>query len=149
MVDKTREKIVEKKNAAIDKVAGKFFTNHDYDKADTRANRKIFADFFGFQVTPDIRNLYAYADELGIDASYYLAFECNDSTIKKIAQKLDLEPDKTETSFGGGLNSSPTIWWDTAFINRAKPFSRQEKNLHWYLWHDKPKKRAYFLTFDT
>lgn len=148
MVDKTREKIIEKKNTAIDKVAGKFFTNYNHDKVDTKANKKIFADFFGFQVTPDVQNLYAYADELGIDASYYLAFECNDSTIKKIKLKLDLQADKTETSFGGGLNSSPTFWWDTAFINRAKSSSKKEKNLYWYLWYDKPKKKAYFLTFD-
>ncbi len=149
IVDKTKAKIIEKKNAAIQKVTNKLFTNYNHDKADTKANRKIFADFFGFPVTPDVYNLYAYADELGIDASYYLAFECNDSTIEKIKQEFDLEQDKTETSFGGGLNSSPTFWWDTAFINKAKPFSKQEKNLYWYLWYDKPKKKAYFLTFDT
>jgi hypothetical protein len=149
VVDKTKEKIIEKKNAAIDKVTDKLFTNYSQDKPDTKANRKIFADFFNFQVTPDVHNLYAYADELGIDASYYLAFNCDDSTIKKIKQNLSLETDKTETSFGGGLNSSPIFWWDTAFINKSKPFSKQEKNLYWYLWYDKLKKRAYFFTFDT
>ena len=149
VVDKTKDKIIKKKNAAINKVIGKLFTNYSQDKPDTKANKKIFADFFNFQVTPDVHNLYAYSDELGIDASYYLAFNCDDSTIKKIKQNLSLEVDNTETSFGGGLNSSPTFWWDTTFMNRAKPLSKEEKNLYWYLWYDRHKKKAYFLTFDT
>lgn len=150
VIDQTKEKIIEKKKAAIEKVIGKLFTKYNHDKADTKANRKIFADFFGFPVTPDVHNLYAYADELGIDASYYLAFDCNDSTIKKITQKLHLQAGTKESNFEGGLNSSPMLfWWDTAFLNNTKPFLRQEKSRYWHLWYDKPNKKAYFLTFDT
>lgn len=49
----------------------------------------------------------------------------------------------------GGLNSKPTPWWDTSFINKSIPYGKKRDNRHWYLWYDPVNKRAYFLTFDT
>ena len=49
----------------------------------------------------------------------------------------------------GGLNSTPTSWWDTAFINKTNPYAKIKENLYWYLYHDTKNKKVYFLTFDT
>lgn len=118
--------------------------------ADTERSRKEFQYFFRFKPTPDVINLYSYSNEVGLDASYWLSFQCNEATVKKIQENLQLqeEPSPSRGLFGG-LNSTPTKWWDTTFIFNTKPYSRNEERLHWYLWYDPVKKRVYFLAFDT
>ena len=115
-----------------------------------KTDKQKFHDFFLIYPSKDVKNIDSYSDNLGINASYWLAFDCEDSTIKKITSKLQLTQEIVETpGLFGGLNTRPTTWWDTAFIYHAKPLSKKEKNLYWYLWYDKKTKRAYFLTFDT
>ena len=121
-----------------------------YFQSCVRTDNKIFHEFFHINPSKDVKNLDSYSDEIGIDASHWLAFECDDSTIEKITLKLQLTEDIYGTpGLSGGLNMRPTTWWDTAFINRTRPLHKKEKNLHWYLWYDKKNKKAYFLTFDT
>ena len=43
-----------------------------------------FQSLIGLPPSEDVQNLNVYGDELGIDASYWLSFRCNDSTIEKI-----------------------------------------------------------------
>lgn len=114
-----------------------------------RSSKIYFQDFFGFTPTEDVKNLNSFGDELGIDASYWLAFECNDSTIGKIVTNLQLTKSEIETNgLIGGLNTQPTPWWDTAFVSHSKPFTRQDDRILWYLWYNNKTKRAYFLTLD-
>lgn len=114
-----------------------------------RSSNSYFKNFFGFSPTKDVKHLNSYADELGIDASYWLAFECEDSTIEKIVLTLQLKKDSTRIpGFTGGLNTKPTSWWDTSFILHSKPFHKDEEKLFWRLWYDANRKKAYFLTFD-
>jgi hypothetical protein len=145
VVDKTKKEIKDKADDVGDKIISRF----DDTKPDTKFNKQRFKEFFGFYPTSDIKNMYAHSDELGIDASYYFAFECADSTVEKIKKSLALSVDTTGMGFSGGLNSSPTFWWDTTAIQQIKPFSKQKENLYWYLWYDKAKQKVYFLTFDT
>jgi hypothetical protein len=145
IVAKTKQEIRNKADAVGDKIISRF----DDTKPDTKFNKQRFQEFFGFYPTPDVKNIYAHSDELGIDASYYFAFECADSTVEKIKRSLSLSVDTTGMGFSGGLNLSPTFWWDTVAIQQIKPFSRQRENLYWYLWFDKVKRKVYFMTFDT
>ena len=162
-LDKSKEVVKEKKDNMSDKIIAKF----DASTPDTKFNKKRFLEFFGFHPTSDVKNLYCYSDQLGIDASYWFSFECNDSTAEKIVSKLKLQPDRryimmydstgkvidsildTGNRLSAGLNSSPIDWWDTAFIKKSIPYGKQNGNLHWYLWHDTRNKKVYFLTFDT
>ncbi|MFM2386950.1 MAG: hypothetical protein RL660_1707 [Bacteroidota bacterium] len=115
----------------------------------SRTSSQHFEAFMGFAPTADVKNLNSHADEFGIDSSYWLAFECEDSTIDKIISKLQLRESATETEgLIGGLNTHPTSWWDTAFVSHSKPFYKEENRNLWYLWYDSLKKKAYFLTFD-
>ena len=114
-----------------------------------RSSSSYFKNFFGFAPTKDVKKLNSYADELGIDASYWLAFNCEDSTVQKIVSALQLKKDSARVSgFIGGLNTSPTNWWDTSFILHNTPFYKDEERIFWRLWYDSKQKKAYFLTFD-
>ncbi|NII28752.1 hypothetical protein HB364_26965 [Pseudoflavitalea sp. X16] len=113
------------------------------------SNQQSFRQFMGFNPGKDVKNINIYADEWGIDASYWLAFECHDSTVKKIATSLKLKPEPSATrGLFGGLNSEPAAWWDTTFIFHAKPLSRRQDQQFWFLWYDTTTRKAYFLTLD-
>lgn len=112
-------------------------------------NHQKFEQFFGFGPTRDVQHIH-YHDDVLLDASYWMAFECADSTVQKIIDHLELTPDSRPTNgLVGGLNMHPTPWWDTAFINHARPFSWRKDDLHWYLWYDAGTGKAYFLMYDT
>ena len=132
------------KDALVDKV----FTPFNAYTPDTKANKKRFQEFFGFEPGTDVKNLYCLDDAIGIDAGYYFAFTCHDSTRQKIVDSLDLHPDKSNMGFGGGLFSQPTKWWDTTAIAKLRPYARIKGNLYWYLWYDQPTGKAYFFTFN-
>ncbi|WP_460553009.1 hypothetical protein [Ferruginibacter profundus] len=149
-----------------EQVAEKLFPHFDAATPDTKYNRQRFREFFDFTPTADVKKLYCYADRMGIDASYWFSFFCADSTAEKIKAGLQL---KREQQFSvvrnmsgkivdtmyyhsnylqGGLNSSPTSWWDTAFINNHTAYGKVQGHINSYLWHDTKKKRVYFFSFD-
>lgn len=125
----------------------RFFPTYDSEEGDTDYNKKRFKEFLGFYPTDDVKNLYAYADELGIDASYFFAFNSNEQTVERIIKELELQKDTTNNSSVVGFDL-PYTWWNSERIDELEPFSKVEKNIHWYLWHDREKNKAYFLTFD-
>jgi hypothetical protein len=137
-------KLKSKKDALVDKV----FTPFDGFTPDTKANKKRFQEFFGFEPGADVKNLYCFDDAIGIDAGYYFAFNCQDSTRHKIIEYLALRPDTTNMGFGGGLFSQPTRWWDTAAIAKLRPYARVKDDLYRYLWYDASTGKAYFFTFN-
>jgi hypothetical protein len=119
-------------------------------RAITKENEKTFIDFFKFEPPSDVKDFDYFPDEQGIDAAYWISFTCNESTVAKIRERLELQPeDKAQEGLVGGLNIEPESWWDTAFIKKAHPYSWQKENLYRYLWYDKNKKKVYFLSFDT
>lgn len=111
-----------------------------------------FKNFIGFAPTEDVKKLKSYADNFGVDASYWLAFECEDSTVQKIVATLHLRRSQTTSDGlgGGALNVEPTSWWDTSFTFNSKPYTNisEETRLFYFLWHDSIQKKAYFLTGD-
>ena len=131
----------------------------------TVKSQDSFAHFFHFERTQDVKDLHYFSDKMGIDASYWLSFSCDDSTVNKIVASLNLKPDIQYSvatfadgqvdsiptdgqRFFGGLDSRPTEWWDTALIRKTTPYSRKDRVLRWHLWHDTLKHRVYFLHYD-
>jgi len=145
VVDRAKNAVKAKESKLLDKIASHF----DYYTPDTKANKQRFREYFGFYPGADVKNLYIYNDDMFLDATYYFGFTCADSTRQKLVDSLQLHPDRKNMSFGGGLFSSPFPWWDTAAIQKIRPYSRvdESKNLHWYLWYDPATSRAFFFTY--
>ncbi|MGG9962716.1 hypothetical protein [Ferruginibacter sp. SUN106] len=162
IIDSATVVVKEKKNLVVEKI----FPHFDADTPDTKYNQQRFLEFFEFAPTTDVKKLYCYADRMGIDASYWFSFICADSTVEKIKNKLQLKWDQQfsvvrnmegkiiDTMYyksnylQGGLNSSPTRWWDTAFINNHTAYGKVQGHINSYLWHDSKKKKVYFFSFD-
>ena len=139
-----KEKIKDKKDELADKLIPRF----DSDAPDTKFNKKRFSEFFHFEPTPDVRNIYCYADLIGIDGKFFFSFNCDTTTLNRIINELNLihrdQPDLT--SIGLWQNFS---WWDSAKIVTIPPFSKKvEHEMYWYLWYDSTKKKAYYMDFD-
>lgn len=142
-IDKTKAAVAEKKDKLVDKV----FTHYDANTPYTKWNKKRFEEFFKFSPTTDVKNIYCYADEFGIDHDYQFAFNCDDSSIKKIAANLGLN-DTTKANIGRGLWHS-FAWWDSAKIETLQPFTKKGTyETYWNLWYDEPAKKAYYFEFD-
>jgi hypothetical protein len=144
VVDKAKDKIIAKKDAAVDKVIPIF----DSYTPDTKYNKKRFIDFFGFAPTSDITDLYCYNDQIGIDSKFQFAFKCDPGTKDRIVKHLNL------TQAAGPDNSSRGLWqsfqwWDSAKIVTLNPYWRKDDHEYYrYLWFDEEKKAAYYIDFD-
>lgn len=142
--DKTKETVVEKKANLSDKIIARY----DPYNPDTKFNKKRFSEFFMFDPTPDVKNIYCYADEMGIDHDYQFAFNCDTTTINKIISNLNLKKGIIDNNFGRGFWHK-FLWWDSSKVETLKPFSKKGKHeTYWYLWYDKLRKKAYYFSFD-
>ena len=120
--------------------------NHFDDKIpDTAANKKHFENFLKVKITPDVKNIYTCGDEIGIDASYHIAFECHDSTKNKIININNFTPDNIS---GIGIQPPPHEWWDEQEILHLPQFSNIKRQYHRYFWYDSISQKAYYSDFD-
>ena len=144
VVNKTKEKISEKKNEAVDKVVPTF----DSYNPDTKFNKKRFEEFFDFAPTSDVKNIYCFDDQIGIDSKFIFSFKCDDSTKNRIVKHLNLTKSNKPDNYSSGLwQSFP--WWDSAKIVTLNPYwSKSEKGYYKYLWFDKTKQMLYYIDFD-
>lgn len=133
---------------SVEKVLDKtqVFERYDHDKPDTKNNLAGFKKHVQIAITPDINNVYYFADELGADSKYQLSFNCNPITIKKIIKKHNLSDSTTNmTGFHYKLD-----WWQVDKIIKLDPYWKTDGNRnYWFLWYDKEEKKAFFLIFDT
>lgn len=114
-----------------------------------RSNSHFFEIFFGHKPGPEIQNLEVHASEIGLDASYWLAFSCNDSTYESLVKDMSLElVDKPTHGLYGGFNSHPEAWWDTSVVYHSLPFHKEKDRIHHYLWRDTANQRVFYLNFD-
>ena len=143
-MNKTKEKISEKKNEAVDKVVPTF----DSYNPDTKFNKKRFEEFFDFAPTSDVKNIYCFDDQIGIDSKFIFSFKCDDSTKNRIVKHLNLTKSNKPDNYSSGLwQSFP--WWDSAKIVTLNPYwSKSEKGYYKYLWFDKTKQMLYYIDFD-
>lgn len=104
VIDKAKERIIAKKDAAVDKAIPIF---NSYTP-DTKYNKKRFTEFFGFAPTSDVTDLYCYNDPIGIDSKFQFAFKCDSITRDRIVKHLNLAqavgPDNFSTGYGKIFN---------------------------------------------
>ena len=105
-----------------------------------------------FEAGPDVKNLYSWDDRIGINSSFFFAFQCHDTTVKKIISELHMYPyrDTSNSVMGwsGSLYQCGMRWWDSTGIQQINPYVSKKERLYWYLWYDTKKHIAYFETFD-
>ncbi len=121
------------------------FTPYTHDRPDTIENKKGFERHFGVSPSPDVTELYFYADELGIDAKYQLGFKADRSTVDKIIAKLGLE--QMDQSFDDQI-ATEFPWWQKSDLAGLKPYHVQIAKVHKYLWYDEKKRQVWYLDFD-
>jgi hypothetical protein len=150
-VDWTSARVQEKRSALHEKkenLGDKIIARFDSDQPDTRFNKKRFSEFFGFQPTADVKDLYCYGDGLGIDSKYQFSFSSNTVTIDTIVSRLQLTKKEAPDNISRGLWTS-FPWWDSAKIVTIKPYYKGgEHDLHIFLWVDSIKHKAYFIEYD-
>jgi hypothetical protein len=126
----------------------RLFHPFDANRPDTESNKRRFKELVGITPPADVKNLYCNADELGSDASYSFVFTCDTSTHNAIIRYLQLTPGSRTSDFSSGYFATNVWWWNKEVTAREKPYSRQDQDLHWYLWRDQKGGKDYFLTFD-
>ncbi len=143
VVDKAKQEIAEKKSELSDKIIAHYDAYHP----DTKFNKKRFSEFFMFNPTSDVKNIYCYADEMGIDHDYQFSFNCDTNTMNKIIFNLKLKQRIIDNNGNGFWHKFP--WWDSSKIERLKPFSKKgEHQSYSYLWYDTAEQKAYYFSFD-
>jgi hypothetical protein len=144
LADKTKERVEEKSKDLVDKVVPHF----DAYKPDTKSNKERFTDFLKVDLSPDIKNIYCFDDEIGIDADYMFSFNCDSTTARKIIEKHMLKLDKTTTDYAFGLQDD-FDWWDKAKISKLQLYSWKGEHQYFkYFWYDKAERQAYYFDFD-
>lgn len=128
-------------------IIDKAFPQFDPYIADSKFNRKRFEDYLKLKPGADARNIYAYADFLGIDYRVMLAFECDTSFAQKIIQtnELVLSP---ETDRKNLIFSTSFDWWPEDRLDTLPQFKKGEDYKYWkILWVDSNAQKAYYLEF--
>ncbi|HVU96041.1 MAG TPA: hypothetical protein VHE34_12490 [Puia sp.] len=140
----TKQTLAENKSNLGDKILPHF----DDDHPDTKFNKRRFEEFFGFYPPEDVKNLYCFNDEIGIDADFQFAFNCDTPTVNRIVQHLKLKKQMQPDNYSSGLwHRFP--WWDSAKILKLVPYKKKsEHELYRYLWFDTSAKKAYYFDFD-
>jgi hypothetical protein len=139
----TKRKIINKTDQVVDKV----FPTYDAGQADTDKNKKRFVEHLQVDLTPDVKNIYAYGDFLGIDYKVLISFSCDQTTIDEIitTKKMQLAKSKEDH---GLFFSSEVEWWDKDKIEMLVPYKVGKELEYWeYLWYDPKTKQAYYEEF--
>lgn len=120
----------------------------DSETPDTENNKYHYEHLINVKLTPDVNNIYAYGDELGIDASYYLAFECNYNTALRIIKSNNFLQD-SETGIPL-VSEFKMKWWNESEIDSLTRYvyKNESKTYFKYFWYNELNKHAYFLDFD-
>lgn len=144
VLDKTKSHIRSGRDAAIDNV----FPIFDSYQPDTKFNKKRFYDFFGFAPTPDVKNIYCFNDQIGIDSKFLFSFTCNENSVFSIVRHLNLtKSDKPDNSSIGLWQRFS--WWDSTKIVTLNPYVRNDSSRFYiYLWYDKDQQKAWYIDFD-
>ncbi len=130
------------------KIVEEIFPVFDYDKPDTKNNKKRFKDFLKIEITPDVKNIYCFDDTIGIDADYMFAFNCNSKTSNRIIEAHNLVIDTINLSNGFEMQHD-FEWWDKKRIKNLQKYSWTDNNQYFkYYWYDGVKEKAYFFDFD-
>jgi hypothetical protein len=119
----------------------------DSGTPDTRNNKFHFKNFLNVEITPDVKNIYTFGDELGIDAKYMIAFNCNGTTANKIIEVNEFKADNSNQD-GYYIQAEHLKWWDRNEVIELPKYSWNDGNYFKYFWYDSIKEKAYYLDFD-
>ncbi len=143
IVDKTEQKVRNKTKDIVDNT----FPHFDYDKADTKYNKKRFIEYLEVELTTDIKEIYCFGDFLGADYKVLFSFKCDSSTVQRIINKKDLKLTNTDND-NGLLLSENFKWWKKEIIKKFKPYKTGKTQEYWqYLWYDNKNKIAYYEVY--
>ncbi|WP_231372756.1 hypothetical protein [Aureivirga sp. CE67] len=135
---KTKEKVENK----IDKVFPTFDSYH----TDTDNNKKRFKDFLKIDISKDVKNIYCYSNELGLNSKYMFSFNCKTETSEKIKSKHHLIKDTL--NLDSYSLQKEFDWWNIAEIKKLQKFSWKENQIIKEFWYDNKNQKAYFFEFD-
>jgi hypothetical protein len=139
-----KTKIQDKTQRLSDKIAPRF----DSDIADTEANKARFKDFLKVELTQNVKNVYCFADAVGIDADYMFAFQCDTNTVHKIIQANNLKPDTANLDNMFSLQHD-FDWWDKKRISQLPKYVWFDgRSYYKYFWYDSTEGKAYYFDFD-
>lgn len=129
-------------------VVDKVFPPFDHDKPDTKNNQKRFRNFLKVEITPDVKHIFCFDDAIGIDADYMFAFNCDETTSKKIIDVHHLTKDTLHQDNGFNMQHD-FEWWNKERIAELQKYSWTDGDQYFkYYWYDKENKKAYFFDFD-
>jgi hypothetical protein len=123
------------------------FTDYDFDRPDTPANREGFEHHFGFPVPASVSDLYYFADELGADVQYQLGFSTDPETVERIVAALDLTEGAPPVDCTGLVRTFD--WWTEDAVVGLTPYWTGDEDRDYYrcLWFDPDSRRAYYIAF--
>jgi len=126
---------------------GRIDRKFDSKNPDTESNKKRFEEFFNFYPSPDVKNIYCFADELAFDHSYQFSFNCDKSTINKIVSELKLSLAYEPNNYSEYLQRE-FFWWDRECVKEIPPYFKEDDRNYWFLWYDTTNNKAYYIAFD-
>jgi hypothetical protein len=138
------DKLAQQKEKAVDKIIPQF----DAYKADSKFNKERFKEFIQIEQGSDIKNIYCYADNIGIDASFQFAFSCDSTSAQKIIDKHHLVAATKASLDSYGLQKE-FDWWKITRIKSLPLYTHEDEHQYYqYFWYDKANKQGYYLDFD-
>jgi hypothetical protein len=144
-VTRKAQEVVENKSTDF---ADKIVPHFDAYNSDTKFNKVRFKDFLKVEITPDVKNIYCFADAIGIDSDYMFSSNCNKNTAEKIVEKHQLKIDKQTKDYGFALQHD-FEWWDKRKIEKLDLYSWKGTQQYFkYFWYDETEGKAYFFDFD-
>src|SRR5690554_2062988 len=144
VAEKVKEETKDELRKQTQKVIDKVYPPFDHDKPDTENNKKRFKDFLKVEISVDIKNIYCFDDAIGIDTDYMFAFNCNNSTSKKIIEVHNLTIDSLNSDNGFNMQHD-FEWWNKKKIEKLQKYSWTDGNQYFkYYWYDKENEKAYF-----
>lgn len=144
LAGRAQEKLAQKSKSLIDKVLPQF----DPYTADTQYNKQRFREMLQIGLPADVHHIYGYAEDIGIDATYQLAFNCSPATAEKIITTLQLTRDTLMLQAGAGMQRE-FDWWSLKKIESLPLYSAKGAHEYYrYFWYDKQEQKGYYLDFD-
>ena len=123
-------------------------SRYDPTKPDTPANKKGFKAILRVDPNQNVKDIYFFADEHGIDPVYCIAFQTSSEVVQKIIANFNLQ-ERENASWKEPFNRLPTefAWWNAEERSKSKYyFSRKESPENEYrLWFDPMTGKCQFL----
>jgi hypothetical protein len=142
---KTQNLLEKSKNKVANKLDN-YFPTYDAAMPDTESNKKRFQEILKIEVSPDVKNIFAYSDFFGADYKVLLAFYCNKATFKQIIEKNNLQLSSEKS--GGLIFEVEFPWWKKERFEKINPYKIGEEGKFWrYLWYDVATEIAYYEEF--